>query len=474
MNVQDGSRIIRFSEAFCRISSGVGAGSLISLRLWQKRLLLDLAKSQARRAYIQMPRKNGKSQLAAILGLYGLIADGEPAALVVSAAADREQARIVFGTARRMVETNEHLSKMVRVYRNELVVPETDSRYRVLSADAHTKEGMNVSLALIDELHAHPSRDLYDVLSLSTGARENPLVLAITTPGARYDRFGQDSVCYQLYDYSKKLGTGEVVDEDFFYRIWEPEDPACDVGDREAWAQSNPALGDFLHTADLEAAVRITPENEFATKRLGQWRASQEAWLPAGAWAACEDAGEREPMPIVLGFDGSFSGDSTALIGATVEEHPYVFMVGVWEKPPNVSAAWRINHDEVQQEVLAACGRHQVKEVVCDPHLWQRDMEAWAKLGVPVVEFPQGPARMVPASQRFFEAVKSGVMRHDGDKVLARHLGNAYVKQTPSGPKVSKENKDSGRKIDAAIAAILAYDRAAVLGNAPPSQLKVW
>lgn len=472
MNSREPDRLFRFAEEFCRLPSGVGAGERIRLRPWQRKLFGGLAESGARRAYVQMPRKNGKSQLAAILGLYGLVADGEPSALVVSAAADREQARLVFGTARRMVETDEFLSKKIRVYRNELVVPETDSRYRVLSADAHTKEGLNVSLGLVDEIHAHPNRELYDVLSLSTGARAHPLILAITTPGARYDRFGADTVAYQLWDYGRRVAAGELDDPDFFFAEFAAR-ADCDPTDRAAWREANPALGDFLHEGDLEAAVRVTPENEFKTKRLGIWTVAQQAWLPHGAWDGCAEPG---PAPatgakIVLGFDGSRSRDSTVLVGATVEAKPRLFLIKAWERPQQAAAQWQVPRAEVLAEVLAACAVWQVSELAADTALWVSELQELEGQRVPVVAFPQSPARMIPATQRFYEAAVAGTMRHDGAPLLARHVGNAYVKTTGQ---VSKEHKDSGRKIDAAVASIMAYDRAAVLGASRDRPPMVW
>lgn len=470
------------------------------MRPWQRHLFLDLFRNQPRRAYIQMPRKNGKSQLAAILGLFGLVADNEPGALVVSAAADREQARLVFGTARRMVETDPVLSKHVKTYRNELVVPETDSRYRVLSADAHTKEGLNVSLALVDELHAHPNRDLYDVLSLSTGARANPLVLAITTPGARYDRFGRDTVAYTLYDYGRRIGRGEIQDPDFFFRSWEPSDPSADAHDVDAWHEANPALGDFLHLADIEAAVRITPEAEFRTKRLGLWTTAQTAWLPNGAWKSCAvlrpskpqtprsgtrvptpsenrldgPTGASEGKPVVLALDGSFSEDSTALLAATIEPAPFVFVVHIWERKPTDPESWRVDIEDVEDTILATCKTMPVREVVCDPYRWQRSMAVLQNQGVPIVEYPQGNSRLIPAAQKFFEAVTSKTMRQDGNAILERHVDNTYTKATPLGPKPVKEHKDSQRRIDACISAIMAYDRATALGNQRAPQFEVW
>ena len=144
-----------------------------------------------------MPRKNGKTSLVAGLGLYLLLADGEPGAEIYSAAADREQAGIMFEAAKAMVEANPELKAHVAIYRRELVVAATGSRYRVLSADVPTKHGLNPHGILFDELHAQPDRELWDVLTTGTGARRQPLTIAITTAG--YDR---TSVCWEQHEYA--------------------------------------------------------------------------------------------------------------------------------------------------------------------------------------------------------------------------------------------------------------------------------
>lgn len=177
-----------------------------------------------------------------------------------------------------------------------------------------------------------------------------------------------------------------------------------------------------------------------------------------------------QPLPppgtaVVLGFDGSFSGDSTALVLATVEPFPWLGKLGLWEKQPNDPATWRVDRSEVRAAVLDACRTYSVRELAADPHLWISELQDWHASGVPVVEYPQHPSRMIPAAQKFYEAVTTGAMRHDGDPALSRHVGNTTVR--PNGH-LAKEHKDSGRKIDLSIAAVMAYDRATTLGNVPP------
>jgi phage terminase large subunit-like protein len=411
-----------------------------------------------------MPRKNGKSLLGAILALYALAFDGEQGAEVYSVAGSRDQARIIFGTAARMVELDPHLRRHLTVQRYDILHKPSGSSYRVLAADAGHAEGLNPHLVVFDEVHVQGSdRRLWDTMNLGSGTRDAPLVIGFTTPGVRYGTDGRDSLAWSMYDHARRVQSGEVSDPAFFSRVWEaPAD--CDVWDREAWRVANPALGDFLNEEDMEAAARATPENEFRTKRLGQWVSAQAAWMPYGSWDACAVHALKSEGMVVLGFDGSFSGDSTALVAATIEPHPYLTVIAVWEKSPLAPATWRVDRAAVKQAIRDACRTYQVREIVADPHLWVSELQELAAEGLPVIEYPQTPSRMIPAAQRFYEATTTGVMRHDGDATLARHVGNTTVR--PNGH-LAKEHKDSGRKIDLAIASVMAYDRAAVLGTTP-------
>lgn len=465
MRTTDGDRVIRFAESFCRHTRGSAAGKLITLRPWQRQLVRDLTEARARRAYIQMPRKNGKSMFGAILALYNLAFDGEPGAEVYSVAGSRDQARVVFGEAKRMVELDPHLSRHLDVYRYEIVHKPSGSRYRAVSSDAGNLEGLNPHLAVVDEVHVFGSdHRLWDVMTLGSGTREAPLVLGITTPGVRWGTDGHDSLAYELYDRGKRIESGEVSDPSFFFRAWEAT-AECDVHDRDAWATANPGLGDFLSVEDMEAAALNTHENEFRIKRLGQWVSGHSAWMPYGSWDACHRDAPDELPPIVLGFDGSFSGDSTALVAATVEPNPYVFVVGHWERDPLSPLTWRVDRAEVKQAIRDACLKYDVREVVADPHLWRSELEELSNERLPIVEHPQTAARMIPAAQRFYEATTTGVMRHDGDPALARHIGSTTTR--PNGH-LAKEHKDSKRRIDLTVAAVMAYDRAATLGNVKP------
>jgi len=465
--------VVDFVEAYGTITkdsvAGKAGGPLI-LRPWQKMLLehlfaWDETGLRQRVNLVGMPRKSGKSSLGAALGLYGLILGGKGSECY-SVAAEKDQARIVFSDARRTVEASPELSAITRLYRDAIELPSMNSVYRVLSAESVTKEGLNPTTVIFDELHAQPDRELFDVFSLAQGSRgQLANMIAITTAGVRSDRTGKDSIAFTLYNYGKRIALGEETDPTFFMAWWEAPEGA-DHRDPETWRAANPGFGDLNAESDFHSAIKRTPEAEFRIKRCNQWVSSVETWLPAGSWDEC--AGEVNLTPedeIVLGFDGSYNGDASVIVGAVVPKNTddpvRVFMVKAWEKDlEHDGPEWRVDIGEVEQTVLDFCQKHNVKEIACDPFRWQRSMEFLENQGLPVVAFPQSPQRMIKACAGFFDLVAEKRLVHDGDPLLSRHIGNTAIKLTPAGPHIKKENPNSPRKIDAAVAAILAVDRA--------------
>lgn len=471
----DGRYAAEFAETFGSIGKdGIAgrAGEALKLRDWQVQLLERLyARDEsgglmAQTALIGMPRKNGKSALSsAAIGLYSLIAEGINGGEVIAVAAEKEQARIVFGEAKRMIEQSE-LSDMVTVYKDSIFVPATNSVFRVVSAEAYSKEGLNPSRVIMDELHAHRDRTLFDVFSLAMGNRGKiGQLVAITTAGVKSDSTGRDSVCYSLYQYGQKIAAGEIDDPSFFMAWWQAPDDS-DYRDPSVWALANPGYGDIVSEDDFKSAVRRTPEAEFRTKRLNQWVSSATSWLPAGTWKECEGAFEISPdEEIILAFDGSFSGDTSVIVGATVpkEDEPVkVFLVKAWEKDLTLDDdTWRVDTLDVEETLLEFCRDYpNVREIVCDPFRWQRSMQVLEDAGLPIVEFPQSPSRMIKACAVFYDSVVEKRIVHSDDPLLARHIDNAIVKMTPAGPHIKKDARNSPRKIDGAVASVMAVDRA--------------
>lgn len=464
-----GDEVIDFAEALCKITKDSVAGSAgepLVLRDWQKELTRNLfavkdnGRLKHKIALIGLPRKQGKSAWLSAVALEHLVL-GPQGGEIYSCAADRDQARIVFNNVKEMIRLEPEL-EFLQVYRDAIYNPKNGTSYRALSAEAFTKEGLSPTFVAFDELHAQPNRELFDVMSLAMGARQEPMLVAITTAGVKTDSSGKDSICYDLYNYGKRITSGEVDDPSFFF-AWYEGDEAIDYRTEDAWKIANPGYGDICAADDFASAVLRTPEAEFKTKRLNIWTSTQTAWLPSGTWEALVDK-ERLPEAgeqVILAFDGAFSNDSTALVAWLLGgEKPHLMVVGLWERPQDADNTWHVPVAEVEQTIIntARDNRFNVREIVFDPARWQRTFMVLDEEGLPVVSYPNSAERMVPATQKFYEAVVNGSFTHDGDERLARHINNCVTKQSSRGVMVSKSS--SKRKIDAAVASIFGYDRA--------------
>lgn len=498
----DGLFTCELIESYLRLTKGVQRGQLVRLRMWQGDLICDVLRKDPRtgkRQYwtylLLVPRKNSKSLIGGGLAIDGLF--DEPGAEVYSCAADKEQAKIVFGEVRTAVEMSPELDAkqggLLKVYRDAIEYPATGAVYRALSAEAFTKEGLNPSRVIFDELHAQPNDELWNVMNQGSDTRDQPLVLAISTFGVKTDSTGEDSVCFKQYQYAKRLMSGELEDLHYGARIYETSEnvPGFSHLDRRYWFAANPALGDFLQEEKMAAVSLKMSAADFKTKRLNIWISTKRSpWLPDGAWEAREDTGAviEDGAEVCLGFDGSFDNDSTGLIVVRVPDElpeiagqdrtaptaqeiadhaaaaglrlPHIDVVDAWEKGPKDDVGWTVPIPEVEQAIRDACRRWQVREIVCDPARWSRTYQVLEEEGLPVVEFPQSPARMVPATTRFFQAIMNNGLTQSGDVRLARHIGNCVARHTVRGVMVSKDSAKSPRKIDLGVAAIMAFERA--------------
>lgn len=466
-----GPAAAEFINAYCRItkaSVGGHAGDLIVLRPWQLKLLDGLLAENAqgrlivRQALVGMPRKQGKSALGAGLALWSLFC-GDPGGEVYSCAGTRDQARIVFGTAKRMIELDPELSTLAKVYRDAIEIPDTGAVYRVLSREAGASEGLSPTFVVFDEVHVQPDDDLWNVMALGAGARHEPLMLGITTAGARTDSLGRDSLCYRLYQHGRRVVNGEMEDPTFGFWWWEPKAGSeADHTDPKVWAEANPGLGDLNSLEDFKSTLVRTPEAEFRTKRTNVWVVSQTAALPHGAWdRLAEPDRVIEPgTPLLVVADGSWTGDSTAIVAATIEERPHLFVVDVWERPAEAQE-WRVPIEDVEQSIRTFAASHPVREISMDPFRWQHSVDVLERDGLPMGIFNMGDAnRMVRAWKIFYDAVLDKTITHSGDPRLARHVENMVLKFDNRGARPVKESKSSNRHIDLGVCAVAAVDRA--------------
>lgn len=416
---------------------------------WQRaELEVFTAPGRPRVAYVQVARKNGKTRLAAVLALAEACLKDRRHVYAISDS-ERNLNSVLMRELRDLVGGSEYLRDSVHVFQSKIEVPETGSFIETRANNFKASQGINPHLVLVDEVHLQKSADIWSGMQMAGAARADALLFGITTPG--YDL---TSLAHGLYT-AVKAG-----DPTIYGRIFEA-DPAAELDDRVAWREANPCHDrpGFLDALEFDRA-RL-PEHEFRRFRLGQWTATDQAWLPYGAWAECAATAREveDGARVWLGFDGSYSGDSTALVGVTEDLH--VFVAGCWENPGR--SGWRVPRAQVKATVAEVFARFDVAELLCDPPYWAQEIAEWAaEWPGRVVEFPTfSRARMAPACTTFYSAILERTMTHDGDPRLARHVSNAVVKTSPQGDFITKADKDSPAKIDLAVAAVIALHVAA-------------
>ncbi len=374
-----GPRVVKFIEQFLTLG-GSFYGQPFEVLDFQREVIDDIYKldedgHRVHRTYLLgLPRKNGKTLLAAALGVYHLIADdSDLAPVVIAAAGDRQQARLVFDEVRRMILANDDLSSVCQVFRNEIRCSRNGGTFRVVSADAGAQMGLNPSCVIVDEVHVHRNNELIDALTLGSATRNQPLTLMISTAG-----FDMESPLGKLYRYGRQCQTGEVDDPTFGMTWYGPSDTDdFDPNDPEVWAAHNPAWGAFMNQAEFESAHRRTAQAPFIRFRLNGWTKTENSWLSAGVFEKLTTDRRLAPgEKIVLGFDGAWQSDSTALVACTVDEPRHLEILGLWEKPMDVAGqAWRTPVAEVRDAMIATFERFTVVELAADPWRWESQLQ---------------------------------------------------------------------------------------------------
>ncbi len=454
-DVSDGEEVIQFANDHFTVLKGFRAGQPLVFTDWQKWLLRSLYERRVdgrlryRRALIGLPRKQGKSLIGSSIAVYGMVA-GEAGAEIYAVAGDRQQARIIFNEAKAQVQQSPVLSKECKVYRDALEMPRFGSVFRVLSSEFRGQAGLNPSLVLFDELWNQTNPELYDQMTLGSGARLEPLVVSITTAG--YDL---DSLCGKLYQYGKSVSSGEIEDQQFGFWWWESK-ADCDITDKEQWRISNPNVSiGLLDPEDLLVATRQTSEMAFRRWRLNQWVRSQESWLPIGAWEQCvgQITFDRN-APMFVGIDMALKHDSIAVVCCQKnEEGKFVVDSKIWQPSDE-----GVDVVEVENYLRELHNKYMVSEFAYDPAYFQRSAEALADDGLPMVEFPQTSSRMIPACGNAYELVVGAKVVHGNLPTFTDQVLSAAQRMTENGWRLSKGK--SKRKIDACIAMVMALDRA--------------
>ncbi len=486
-------------------TKGRWRGQPFDLLPWQETIIRDVFGTvkedgyrQYNTAYVEIPKKNGKSELAAGVALYMTCGDNEWGAEVYGCASDRQQASIVFDVAVDMVEQCPALKKRIKPVMSvkRLVYKPTNSFYQVLSAEAYTKHGLNVHAVIFDELHSQPNRELFDVMTKGSGdARTQPLFFLITTAGT--DRH---SVCFEQHQKAEDILCGRKIDPTFYPVIYGASDDA-DWTSEEVWYQANPSLG---HTIDISKvrnaclSARDNPaeENIFRQLRLNQWVKQSTRWMQMEKWDACGfPVDERELLgrECYGGLDLSSSIDITAFVlvfPPRDDTEKYIFLPYFWI--PEENMVRRVRRDHVPYDVWEKQGflettegdvihygfienfidnlgkKFHIKEIAFDRWGAVQMVQNLEGLGFTVVPFGQGFKDMSPPSKRLMELVLERNVAHGGHPVLRWMMDNIFVRTDPAG-NIKPDKEKSTEKIDGAVAAIMALDRAVRHGGSTGS-----
>jgi len=477
-------------------TKGRWRGVPFELLPWQDTIIRDIFGTikengyrQYNTAYVEIPKKNGKSELAAGVALYMACGDGEWGAEVYGCASDRQQASIVFDVAVDMVDQCPALKKRIKPVMSvkRLVYKPTNSFYQVLSAEAYTKHGLNVHAVIFDELHAQPNRELFDVMTKGSGdARTQPLFFLITTAGN--DR---NSVCFEQHQKAEDIILGRKIDPTFYPVIYGASEDE-DWSSEKVWYQANPSLG---HTIDIEkvrnawlsAKDNPAEENIFRQLRLNQWVKQSTRWMQMDKWDTCDfpvDVEVLKGRECYGGLDLSSSIDITAFVlvfPPRDEKENYIILPFFWIPEENMRL--RVRRDHVPYDVWVQQGflettegnvihygfiekyiddlgkQFHIKEIAFDRWGAVQMVQNLEGLGFTVVPFGQGFKDMSPPSKRLMELTLEKRLSHSGHPVLRWMMDNIFIRQDPAG-NIKPDKEKSTEKIDGAVATVMALDRA--------------
>ncbi len=486
---------VGFIQCLCH-TKGTWSGKPFELIDWQEQIIRDVfgilkpnGYRQFNYAYVEIPKKMGKSELAAAVALLLTCGDGEERAEVYGCAADRQQASIVFDVAADMVTMCPALNKRVKILRSQkrLIYRPTESFYQVLSAEAYTKHGLNIHGVVFDELHAQPNRKLYDVMLRGSGdARMQPLYFLITTAGDN-----TNSICWEVHQKAKDILLGRKHDPIFYPVIYGAEE-SDDWTDPKVWKKANPSLGitvgiDKVKAACESAKQNPAEENSFRQLRLNQWVKQAVRWMPMDKWDNCAFAVNPEELvgrECYGGLDLSSTTDITAFVlvfPPKDEDDKYSIMPYFWIPEENLDLRVRrdhVNYDlwEKQEFLQTTEGnvvhygfieafieqlgmKYNIKEIAFDRWGAIQMTQNLEGLGFTVVPFGQGFKDMSPPTKELMKLTLEQKLAHGGQPVLRWMMDNIFIRTDPAG-NIKPDKEKSTEKIDGAVATIMALDRA--------------
>ncbi len=491
---------VAFIQELCH-TKGTWAGKKFQLLDWQEQIIRDIFGTvkqngyrQFNTAYIEIPKKNGKSELAAAVALLLLCGDGEQRAEIYGCAADRNQAKIVYDVAADMVRFCPALEKRVKILESakKLIYLPTNSTYQVLSADVANKHGFNTHGVIFDELHTQPNRKLYDVMVQGSGdARMQPLYFLITTAGNN-----TESICYEVHQKALDIMSGRKIDPTFYPVIYGAGTDE-DWTDPKVWKKANPSLGETIGLDKVQAACdsakqNPSEENSFRQLRLNQWVKQSVRWMPMDKWDACAfpvNPEELEGRVCYGGLDLSSTTDLTSfcLVFPPEDEYePYYILPYFWL--PEDTLPLRVNRDHVPYDLWERQGFIQttegnvvhygfiekfieklgevynIREIAFDRWGAVQMVQNLEGMGFTVVPMGQGFASMSPPTKELMKLTLEKKLAHGGHPVLRWNMDNIFIRTDPAG-NIKADKAKSTEKIDGAIACIMALDRAIRCGN---------
>ncbi len=486
---------INFFEKLLVHSKGEWAGKPFVLQDWERNDIIEPlfgwkgadGTRRYRTAYVEIPRKNGKSTLAAGIALLLTFADDEPGAEVYCVAADREQARIVFDQAKQMIEASPVLGSRCEIYKNSVYVPGSLSALRVLSAEAYSKHGLNVHGVVFDELHAQPTRELWDVMNTSRGARRQPLTVAITTAG-----WNRESICWEQHEYARQIKAG-IIEDDSFLGVIYGADADDDWLDESVWRTVNPSLGatlklDYLRNEAHKAQMLPAYQNTFRRLHLNQWTQQETRWLPLENWDTCGT-----PVNTTLlrgakcygGLDLASTSDLASFVlcfpSESGEKEHYAWLPFFWIPQENMIKrsrkdrvsydAWvrdglisategnMIDYGYIIRDIEALGEKFNIQEIAFDRWGAFQVSQALEGAGFTMVGFGQGFVSMAGPTKELLRLILSDRLSHGGHAVLRWMADNMVVSSDAAG-NVKPNKAKSREKIDGIVAGIMALDRA--------------
>ena len=491
---------VMFIESLCH-TKGTWARKPFELIDWQEQIIRDIFGTlkpngyrQFNTAYIEIPKKQGKSELAAAVALLLTCGDGEERAEVYGCAADRQQASIVFNVAADMVRMCPALSKRVKILDSQkrLIYQPTGSIYQVLSADVGNKHGFNTHGVVFDELHTQPNRKLFDVMTKGSGdARMQPLYFLITTAGN-----DTKSICYEIHQKAQDIIEGRKIDHTFYPVIY-GADESDDWTDPKVWKKANPSLGitvgiDKVKDACESAKQNPGEENAFRQLRLNQWVKQAVRWMSMEKWDKCEFAVSEDDLEGRVcygGLDLSSTTDITAFVLVFPPEEDtdkYIILPYFWIPEDNLDL--RVRRDHVPYDVWERQGylqttegnvvhygyiekfierlgeRFNIREIAFDRWGAVQMVQNLEGMGFTVVPFGQGFKDMSPPTKELMKLVLEQRIAHGGHPVLRWMMDNIFIRTDPAG-NIKPDKEKSTEKIDGAVATIMALDRAIRCGN---------